>query len=277
MRNRYNEAEVIRMRNSYAGSRVPKGLRQPKWLFIVVAAIGITAVTLINGAGSEDAGDVLSAGAEAGVVDAAAGNAEGVGDELSSADAVESISLNPTDVAQDIAGASAAHDESPIYVDVYGAVAAPSVYELENGSRVYDAIEMAGGLADDADIRFINRAATLNDGDRVYIPTTKETESGDPLPASAGAAGDSPGTSQGVSDAVVAGNGQDTSPNSGLININTADSATLQNLNGVGPATAQKIIDYRNSNGAFAKPEDLKNVSGIGDKTYEKLKDHISV
>ena len=61
------------------------------------------------------------------------------------------------------------------------------------------------------------------------------------------------------------------------MNINTADSTTLQTLNGVGPATAEKIIDYRSDNGNFRRPEDLKNVSGIGDKTYEKLKDYITI
>ena len=63
----------------------------------------------------------------------------------------------------------------------------------------------------------------------------------------------------------------------GKININTADSTQLQELNGVGPATAEKIIDYRKQNGRFQSIEDIKNVSGIGDKTYEKLKDHIRV
>jgi competence protein ComEA len=62
-----------------------------------------------------------------------------------------------------------------------------------------------------------------------------------------------------------------------MVNINSADSTALQVLNGVGPATAQKIIDYRTEHGAFAKIEDLKNVSGIGDKTYEKLKDYITI
>ncbi len=64
---------------------------------------------------------------------------------------------------------------------------------------------------------------------------------------------------------------------SNKININTADSTQLQELNGVGPATAEKIIDYRKQNGRFQSIEDIKNVSGIGDKTYEKLKDHIRV
>ena len=64
---------------------------------------------------------------------------------------------------------------------------------------------------------------------------------------------------------------------SGKININTADSTQLQEITGIGPATAQKIIDYRTSNGRFKSIEDIKNVSGIGDKTFEKMKDQITV
>ncbi|MDR1042752.1 MAG: hypothetical protein LBL54_02480, partial [Clostridiales Family XIII bacterium] len=98
----------------------------------MIAAVGIVAVTLINSAGSEDAGDVLSAGGEAGAVDVAAGNDAVGGDELTVATATtEQASRNPTDAAQDAVGASVAREEGPIYVDVYGAVASPSVYELE--------------------------------------------------------------------------------------------------------------------------------------------------
>ena len=73
------------------------------------------------------------------------------------------------------------------------------------------------------------------------------------------------------------GGGGTAKSSDGRININTADSTQLQELTGVGPATAEKIIDYRKQNGRFPSIEDIKNVSGIGDKTYEKLKDHIKV
>ncbi|MDR1292597.1 MAG: helix-hairpin-helix domain-containing protein [Clostridiales Family XIII bacterium] len=256
-----------------------KALKQPKVLFIAIAVVGIAAVTLMNGAGpdADDAGDVLraDAGVEAGDVMAGDAAAEG-GEPVAVAETPAQDSAVANGGADDEAQALLT-EESPIYVDVYGAVVAPSVYELENGSRVYDAIEMAGGLAGDADIRYINRAAALSDGDRVYVPTKEETESGDPLPASAGTAGATPGASQGAADAGASGNAEGAPSSGDVVNINTADSTALQILNGVGPATAQKIIDYRDSNGAFAKTEDLKNVSGIGDKTYEKLKDHICV
>ncbi|HML37321.1 MAG TPA: helix-hairpin-helix domain-containing protein [Bacillota bacterium] len=152
--------------------------------------------------------------------------------------------------------------EAVIMVDVAGAVASPRVVELPGGSRVFEAIEKAGGLTKDADTASINQAEFLTDGQKLYIPTGQEVKAG------------------------LNGSGQSISANAGspaqlnqpkLININTADSAALQQLNGVGPATAEKIIDYRNANGKFKTVEDIKNVSGIGAKTFEKFKDKITV
>ncbi len=147
-----------------------------------------------------------------------------------------------------------------IYVDVGGEVNQPSVVELSDGSRVTDAIAAAGGLTEKADLTDINRAAFVSDGEKIYIPSQENTDSDGEL---SGVSGSSGGSSGRYSD--------------GKININTADSAQLQELTGVGPATAEKIIDYRKQNGRFQSIEDIKNVSGIGDKTYEKLKDHIKV
>lgn len=136
-----------------------------------------------------------------------------------------------------------------IYVDIGGAVKNPQVVELPEGSRVEDAIEAAGGLTDKADLTDINRAAFLEDGEKVYIPEVYDEDD--------------------VGDSQVRGDGK--------ININTADFEELQELNGVGPATAEKIIGYREENGRFSSIEDIKNVSGIGEKTFEKFKDDIKV
>lgn len=136
-----------------------------------------------------------------------------------------------------------------IFVDIGGAVKSPQVVELPEGSRVEDAIKAAGGLADNADLTDINRAAFLEDGEKVYIPEIYDE-----------------------------GDGEYSAPQGdGKININTADSEQLQELNGVGPATAEKIIEYREENGRFSHIEDIKNVSGIGDKTFEKFEDDIKV
>ena len=146
-----------------------------------------------------------------------------------------------------------------IYVDVGGEVKDPSVVELPDGSRVTDAITAAGGLTEKADLTDINRAAFVSDGEKIYIPSQVSELEDDGLSVGEGGGG---GTAK---------------SSDGRININTADSTQLQELTGVGPATAEKIIDYRKQNGRFQSIEDIKNVSGIGDKTYEKLKDHIKV
>lgn len=139
-----------------------------------------------------------------------------------------------------------------VWVDIGGEVKSPKVVELDDGSRIQDAIDAAGGLTSDADITNLNRAALVNDGDKIYVPAIgDESSSGD-------------GASGGVSTT------------GGKVNINTADSEELQTITGVGPATAEKIISYRESNGRFKAIEDIKNVSGIGDKTFEKMKESIT-
>ncbi len=146
-----------------------------------------------------------------------------------------------------------------IIIDVSGAVMNPSVIKLPDGSRVYEAIEMAGGLSQDADTFFLNQAEILVDGQKVYIPTKQEIEKGSNI----------------NHPLVPAAN--DYANRTEIININTASSELLQQLSGIGPATAEKIISYRNEHGKFNRIEDIKNVSGIGEKTFEKFKDKITV
>ncbi|MCF0144182.1 MAG: ComEA family DNA-binding protein [Firmicutes bacterium] len=164
-------------------------------------------------------------------------------------------------IVDDSREAVAAESEvATIFVDIGGAVNNPMLAELPEGSRVEDAIVAAGGIRNDADLTNINRADFLEDGEKIYIPILPVSE-GDTIEGGDNAAASASAGTAGT----------------GKVNINTADSTALQTLNGVGPATAEKIIDYRNSNGRFKKTEDLKNVSGIGDKTYEKLKDDITI
>lgn len=175
-------------------------------------------------------------------------------------DQAESVTVIPSETAAvEPAATNTAVEAKFIIVDIAGAVMKPSVVELPEGSRVFEAIEKAGGLAKDADLRSTNQAEILTDGQKIYIPTKHEMEE-----SQAGSA------SSGIVFNAAAGQSK-------LININTADSQTLQQLKGVGPATAEKIISYRNENGKFKTIEDIKNVSGIGDKTFEKLKDKITV
>ncbi|MCL1896306.1 MAG: helix-hairpin-helix domain-containing protein [Clostridiales bacterium] len=180
----------------------------------------------------------------------------------------------------DVIGQStAATAPAAIFVDVGGAVRISGLFALPHGSRVADAIEAAGGLTEDADVKYLNRAAILSDGDRLYIPTAAEVRDGT-APPSAGQVTASGGYGGGAAAGSPASEGQGaagTGAAQSLININTAGSEELQKLSGVGPATAQKIIDYRTRTGGFGRIEEIMNVSGIGAKTFEKLKAYITV
>jgi competence protein ComEA len=153
-----------------------------------------------------------------------------------------------------------------VICDVSGAVKTPKVVELKKGSRISDAIDAAGGLTKTADISNINRAAIVNDGDKILIPeegkpqTDTQVNSGQTIRSSNT---DNSHTESGLT--------------SGKISINNADSTQLQTINGVGPVTADKIIAFREQNGGFTKIEQLKEISGIGDKTFEKMKDQVSL
>lgn len=170
-------------------------------------------------------------------------------------------------------------DEVPknlIYVYVAGEVNNPSVVELEEGQRVADAIEKAGGLTDSGEIKNINLAYKLKDGEKLYIPSLDEvieSEEEDTNIAyiTSGINGEINGTTSN------SGNNSKNSTNNGLININTATQTELETLDGIGPSTAKKIIDYREENGKFNSIEDIQNVSGIGDAKYAAIKNDICV
>ena len=147
-----------------------------------------------------------------------------------------------------------------IFVHLSGAVNKPGVLKLSEGTRVYEAVEMAGGLEVDADSSGINLARTLQDEERIHIPREGEVQTSPVL------------YTNNPMQSMVGGTGQ-----SGLININSADSAALQTLTGIGPSTAEKIMDYRQSSGPFRSIEQIKEVSGIGEKTYQKFKDKICI
>jgi competence protein ComEA len=147
--------------------------------------------------------------------------------------------------------------QPPLVVHVIGAVPRPGVYELAEGSRVQDAIQAAGGLLAQAEISFINLAAPIEDGQQLDIPF----KDGAPL---SGPFSEQPLATLDVNQ-------------SELININEASLEELDTLPGIGPTTAQKIIEYREQNGPFQNVEDIMNVSGIGPATFEEIKDLITV
>jgi len=181
----------------------------------------------------------------------------------------------------------------PISVAVKGAVRRPGVYELDFGSRVQDLIDAAGGALDEADLRDINLAAKLIDGSTLTLPVRRtalmdgrrlELRAGQQASAfnppeytvsgwhlSAEAPGSAPSTTPGN-----AASGAPASAANGLVNINTASAADLDTLPGVGPVTAQKIIDYR-SRTPFTTIEDLMKVSGIAEKKFEAMRPLVTV
>ena len=157
-----------------------------------------------------------------------------------------------------------------IVVDVDGAVAHPGLYKLPPDSRVQAALAAAGGLSPQADAHRINRAAKLHDGQKLYV--LSQGESAPPLAASNGQGCEGQScTSADGADAGSDAEGQ------GLVNINTANATQLTQLPGVGPAIAQKIIDYRTANGPFTSVDDLTKVPGIGAAKLAQIKSHARV
>jgi competence protein ComEA len=144
-----------------------------------------------------------------------------------------------------------------LIVDVTGAVRKPGVFEFQPGDRVIDAVEQAGGARDNADLTLLNLAAPLTDGQQILVPKKGAATASVP-----GTTGGVPGSAGGTG---------------ALVNINTADEATLETLNGVGPVLAAAIIQYRTEHGPFASVDQLDEVSGIGPATLEDLRSQVTV
>lgn len=157
-------------------------------------------------------------------------------------------------------------DEEKVVVHVIGEVNNPGVVTLPEGSRIIDAINMAGGKTEEADLSKINLAYIVEDGTQIYIPRINENLNQVNLIS------DGAGIGVIINDSNMEENKVEVK-----VNINTANKEKLETLPGIGETTAQKIIDYRETNGKFKTIEDIKNVRGIGDAKYESLKDKITV
>lgn len=148
--------------------------------------------------------------------------------------------------------------ELKVVFDISGEVIKPGVYQLKGGSRIADALTAAGGLTANADREWveknINRAKRINDGEKIYIPKNPIN-----------------------SKSEIQNSNVKTDLNDQLISINNAGVEELDKLEGVGPALAEKIIEYREKNGGFKVTEELKLVSGIGDKLWDKIKEKVSL
>jgi competence protein ComEA len=165
----------------------------------------------------------------------------------------------PEDDVSSGAGASG----EKVLVHVVGQVNAPGVVEIPAGSRVVDAIAAAGGATAEADTAAVNLARQAVDGEQVYVPAPGEVvpvPGAGPAPAGGPGGGDTSGT-----------------PGAASVNLNSAGSEELQTLPGVGPALAQRILDWRESNGTFGSIDQLQDVSGIGPVVFEGLRALVTV
>lgn len=152
-------------------------------------------------------------------------------------------------------------DEQDIIVYVTGAVKKQGIVKIKQGSRISDVIDVAGGINDKADLSKINLAYAVKDGQKVYVPSINDEENINTVTEEAG-------------ENIIDG---DNTNKIEKVNINTASQTELETLNGIGPSTALKIINYRSQNGNFKKIDDIKNVPGIGDSKFENIKNDICI
>ena len=152
-------------------------------------------------------------------------------------------------------------EKTKIKVHITGEITSPGLYELDQGSRINDLILLSGGQSENADLNKVNLAYELSDGEKIYIPSIFDED-----------------TAYIYNDAGenVSEKNQDFSNNT-KIDINKATAEDLQKISGIGPSLAEKITNYRNSNGKFSSIEELKNISGIGNKKFESIKEYITV
>lgn len=160
--------------------------------------------------------------------------------------------------------------QSEIYVHICGAVVNPGVYKLDEGSRVFEGIEAAGGFEEDACEDYVNLAGCLKDGERIVIPTKEEIEEAK-ADGSYQVLWAKTESDMATEETGASGSG------AGLVNINTATESELGSISGIGAGKAAAIVQYRQENGSFASIEDIMKVSGIKEGTYDKIKDKITV
>lgn len=172
-------------------------------------------------------------------------------------------------------------NNSKIYVYICGAVVNAGVVSGDADMRLYQAVELCGGLIDEADGTRVNLAMQLKDGDKIYIPyayddiSLTDEMNNSCNPNATGISGSNIENSGGNSESY--GSNTGVAGSSNLIDINKASKSELMQLSGIGEARALDIISYREKHGAFKRIEDIKNVSGIKDAAFNKIKDYICV
>lgn len=225
-------------------------------LFLAAAGCSSTTSVFPSAEGSEEEPAESGAGRED-----ASGDAGQPGD---SGDETEESTAGDAGQPGD-SGDGTVTENTVIYVDVTGAVKAPGVYTLPAGSRVFEAIALAGGAREDASLENLNQAGILQDGQQIRVYTEEEAAQ----MAQQGSLPSLPGAETAA--------GQKESQEASKVNINTAGKDELMTLTGIGETRAEAILAYRQETGGFQAPEDLMQVEGIKEKTFEKLKDQITV
>lgn len=232
---------------------------------IVYLCICLTCMFLCGCSGSAD--EVILIGSQEGVIST---DSSGDGEETSSqgiADEHISVRLekNRREMTStvNIFSVDEADAQEMIRIYICGAVIAPGVVEIPQGSRKEDALAAAGGFAENADRTYVNLADWVQDGEMVYFPTEEEVNSGQI------------GITRGPAQVFIT---QSLAVDeNGLVNINTADATLLCTLPGIGESRAADIIAYREENGFFQSCEDIMSVPGIKTGLYEKICDKITV
>lgn len=223
--------------------------------FGIAVLIAIALTLLQGGTGSEASGGASAGGTGAG------SSSDGAGAEAGST----AGDAEPASADSAAGGAGGDATGAALFVHVVGEVVSPGVVEVPAGTRVADAIAAAGGATDDARLASINLARLVVDGEQIVVPDADgATASGGAATADAGAAGSG-------GDGAVGAAGE------AAVSLNTADASTLETLPRIGPALAQRIIDWREANGGFTDVQQLLDVAGIGERTFEGLRDRVTL
>lgn len=156
-----------------------------------------------------------------------------------------------------------------IVVDVHGDVVRPGVYDLPVTARVQDAIRAAGGYLHPADAQFVNAAAPLDDGQEVIVPDATQASASRSMGSAPAQKAEPPSSAKSGTSGPANASAQ--------LDLNTADTTSLEALPGIGPTRASAIIQYRIQHGGFRTPSELQNVPGIGDKTWQKIQPYVTV
>lgn len=175
---------------------------------------------------------------------------------------------------------TAATSASVIYVHICGQVCVPGVYALPEGSRVWDAVEAAGGLTEAAQADAVNLALMVADGSKVTIPSQAETEEADfrwYVTGSGAVSSSDGGSAGGLSDSGIGAGQSHGKDTAGRVDLNRADVTALMTIPGIGQVRAEAIVAYRETQGPFGAVEDIMKVAGIKEGLFAKIKDYITV